>query len=129
MSPETVQFTWNGDELMKRVREETPDALFDGAQALVTEAAANAPKLTGNLSESGYATNGEKSTYKKKKRYNKQVKVKPGQAAAAFAMFYAGFVEFGTKKKAARPFLRPAMDQMKEKIGGAVALKIAKKFK
>lgn len=124
-----TEVTWYGDDLLKQIREATPDGLFSGAEMLVDAAKAKAPRLTGNLADSAYAATSEKSTYKRDKRHNKEIKPKQGQAVAAFAMFYAGFVEYGTKKKAARPFLRPAMDEMKNKIGEAVVLKIAKKFK
>ena len=123
------ELVWHGDELLKQIREATPDGLFSGAEMLVDAAKAKAPRLTGNLAESAYAATNERSTYKRDKRHNKEIKVKEGQAVAAFAMFYAGFIEFGTKKKAARPFLRPAMDEMKSKIGETIVLKIAKKFK
>lgn len=125
----TVELKWFGDDLLKQIREATPDALFDGAEMLVEAAKAKVPRLTGNLAESGYAANQSKSTYRKDKRHNKEVKVKEGEAVAAFAMFYAGFIEYGTKKKAACPFLRPAMDELKSKLGETVVLKIAKKFR
>lgn len=120
---------WYGDDLLRQIREATPEALFDGASMLVEEAKKRAPELSGNLRDSGYAAIQGKSTYKADKRHNKEIKPREGQAAAAFAMFYAGFVEYGTKKKAARPFLRPTMDELKDKIGGDVVLKIAKRFK
>lgn len=125
--PEQVK--WFGDELLKQIREATPDGLFAGAELLVETAAANAPEKTGNLKESGYAAIPGKSTYKADKRHNKEIKVKEGQAIAAFAMFYAGFVEFGTKNKAARPFLRRALDEVKGKIGEEITTKMGRKFK
>lgn len=125
--PEQVK--WHGDELLKQIREGTPDGLFAGAEMLVEAAAQNAPRDTGNLADSGYAAIPGKSTYKADKRHNKEIKVKEGQAIAAFAMFYAGFVEFGTKKKAARPFLRRALDEVKGKIGEEVVTKMGRKFK
>lgn len=124
-----VEVKWYGDDLLKKIREGTPDGLFEGAQMLVEAAAAKAPRMTGNLAESAYVVTNKRSTYKKDKRHKKEVKVKEGQAAAAFAIFYAGFVEFGTKHKAARPFLRPAMDELKNKIGETIVLKIGKRFK
>lgn len=120
---------WYGDDLLKQIREATPEGLFAGAEMLVDSAKAKVPRKTGNLAESGYAATSEQSTYKRDKRHNKEIKPKEGQAVAAFAMFYAGFIEYGTRKKAARPFLRPAMDEMKNKLGETIVLKIAKKFK
>jgi HK97 gp10 family phage protein len=125
--PEMVK--WYGDDFLKKLREATPDGLFAGAEKLVEAAAANAPELTGNLKESGYAAIPGKSTYKSDKRHIKEIKVKEGQAVAAFAMFYAGFVEFGTKHKGARPFMRRAIDEFKGQIGTEIGLKIGKKLK
>lgn len=126
--PTTV--AWYGDDLLKQIREEMPDGLFNGAELLVKTAAARAPKgATGNLRESAYAANSEKSTYRADKRHNKEIKPKQGQAVAAFAMFYASFIEYGTSKKGARPFLRNTMDEMKEQLGGEIVLKMAKRFK
>jgi HK97 gp10 family phage protein len=41
---------------------------------------------------------------------------------------YAGRLEFGTGKMAARPFMRPAMDKNKEKITEAVAVTLKRKI-
>jgi HK97 gp10 family phage protein len=46
-----------------------------------------------------------------------------GSAANPNDVFYASFIEFGTSKMAARPYLRPAFQSMKEK---AVAAAIAR---
>ena len=123
------QVKWYGDKILEQLRDATPDGLFDGAEMIVTEAAARAPKMTGNLAESGYAAIKGKSTYKKDKRHNKEVKPKEGQAIAAFAIFYASFVEYGTQKNSAKPFLRPTVDQLKEQLGEAVAVKMRRVFK
>lgn len=123
------QLKWFGDEFLKQLREATPDALFDGAEMLVEAAAENAPRNTGKLAESGYAAIPGKSTYKRDKRHNKEIKVKEGEAIAAFAAFYAGFVEFGTKKKPARPFLRRALDEVKGKMGETITAKIGRQVK
>jgi HK97 gp10 family phage protein len=120
-----TEVNWYGDDLLKQIRGATPDALYDGAEMLVEAAKANAPEMSGNLKESAYAATSDKSD----KRHNKEIKPKEGQAVAAFAMFYAGFREYGTRKKAATPFLRPAMDELKGKLGETVVLKIAKKFR
>ena len=123
------QVKWYGDDFLKQLREATPDALFDGAEMLVKAAAAKAPEMTGKLKESGYAAIPGKSTYKAHKQHNKEIKVKEGQAIAAFSMFYAGFVEFGTKKKAARPFMRRALDEVKSQLGETISAKIGRKLK
>jgi HK97 gp10 family phage protein len=125
--PESLK--WFGDAFMKQLAEEMPDALFEGAEMLVNEARGKINNVSGNLAESGYAATANKSTYRKDKRNLKELKPKEGQAVAAFPMFYAGFVEYGTSNSPARPFLRPTLDQLKEQIGDAIALKMAKAFK
>jgi HK97 gp10 family phage protein len=121
---------WLGDELLAAIRSETPAGLFEGAKMLVEEAARRAPKgATKGLSRSGYAANEFKSTYKPGKLHNKEIHPKPGTAVAAFAQFYAAFFEAGTSKMAARPFVRPALDELKAKIGNAVVIKMAVRFK
>jgi HK97 gp10 family phage protein len=124
-----AKVTWFGDEFMKKLAEEMPEGLFDGAEMLVNEARGKINNVSGNLAESGYAATANKSTYKKDKRNLKEIRPKEGQAVAAFPMFYASFVEYGTSNVAARPFLRPTLDQMKEQLGDAIALKMAKAFK
>lgn len=124
-----VEVKWYGDNLLRQIRAGTPDGLFSGADALVEAAKANAPEKSGNLRKSGYAANHTRSNYQSDKRHRKEIKPKENQAVAAFAIFYAGFVEFGTKKAAARPFLRPAMDELKSKLGETIISKIAKWIK
>ncbi|MNY41310.1 hypothetical protein D3C86_1761160 [compost metagenome] len=42
--------------------------------------------------------------------------------------FYAHFVEYGTSKMAAKPFMRPAYDQNKEKAVQAIKDRISKRL-
>ena len=124
-----TEVKWYGDDLLKQIREATLDGLFEGANTLVEAAKSRAPYRSGDLQNSGYAAIPGKSTYKSDKQHNKEVKPKDGQAVAGFAIFYARFWEFGTKKLARKPFLRPALDELKDQIGGQIVARIGRKLK
>lgn len=146
---------WRGDELLKQIREETPDGLFAGAELFIETAASRAPRgATGDLQNSGYVASETKSTYKSSKKHRKAVKPPKGGVVAGFAAFYAWIVEVGQKPhkigkpgqilrlangnivrgpidhpgKPARPFIRPTFDELKEQIGNTIVLKIRKKI-
>ena len=126
----TNSVKWYGDEILKELREATPEGLYGAAEMLVDNAKGRVQRqFSGNLAESGYIAMHNKSTYKSDRRHNKEVKPKQGEAVAAFAIFYAQFVEFGTRYAAAKPFLRPALDELKSKMGEEVAVKIRKNFR
>ena len=72
-------------------------ALKKGAEVIREEMATNAPVLTGNLKE-----NIEVSDMKTKNS-SEYVEVGPNKDA-----FYAKFIEFGTIKQKAKPFIEPA---------------------
>jgi HK97 gp10 family phage protein len=120
---------WFGDKLVEQINTATPDALFDGGQMLVDAAASRAPRNSGDLALSGYVATEEKTTYRRRKLHSKQAKVPKGGAVAGFAAFYARFVEYGTIKTRAKPFLRPALDELKEKIGAEIVIKVGKQIK
>lgn len=120
---------WYGDDILKQIRDATPDGLFEGAEMLAKEAASRAPRDEGDLQESAYAATSEKSTHQNKKTNRKQPPVKKGQAITGFADFKAGWHEFGTAKKAARPFLRPTFDELKSQLGNAIVLRIRRDVK
>jgi HK97 gp10 family phage protein len=120
---------WYGAEFLKDLREATPDSLFEAAEKFVEVAKARAPIDEGDLRESGFAATKDKSTWKKKKTNRKQPKVKEGEAIAGFADFKAGWLEFGTKKMRAQPFMRPTLDEAKEQLGGVVAAGLKRRMK
>lgn len=80
------------------------DALRAGARPVVASAKAKVPVLTGDL----------------KRSISQRVSVKgaSGVATIGFArkQFYGAFIELGTSKMAAKPFLRPALDESRQKI-------------
>lgn len=124
----TVYATFEGADQLKavlrRIADESRDELvsevaMEGAREVLPEAISRAPvlkdsdprRIVGNL---------------KAKISAFMLKVIPGQATAVVgigrrdmrvgnnAAFYASWVEFGTKKMAAIPFLRPAFDARKD---------------
>lgn len=123
-----VKLTWYGDQLLKEIHSNTPEAFIDGAKLLLKAAQARAPRRSGTLSDSGYIGIEGKSTYRRKKVHNKEVKAPKGGAVVGFAAFYARFVEFGTSKRAAQPFMRPALDELKHKIGNKVVESLGRKL-
>lgn len=128
MSPNS-SVKWFGDEFLKQVREVTPEGLFAGGELLVDAAASRAPRASGDLAKSGYVAIEGKSTYQRRKKYNKQAKPPKGGAVVGFAAFYARYVEFGTKNISAKPFFRPAIDEMKDQIGAEIVATMKKKIK
>lgn len=85
---------WRGDELVSQVKAEVDTRMRRCGEAMVTAAKQRAPIRTGHLQASiGY-------TYRQSDQTVQLYADAP----------YAIFVEFGTYKMIARPFLRPAME-------------------
>lgn len=121
---------WHGDELLKQIRDASPDAFFEAGEMLIDTAKAKiATGRSGDLAESGYVTSEKKSTYKKLKVSRKEKKAKPGEVIAGFSAFYAVMVENGTAHSAAKPYLRPALDELKAKMGNEIVSKMRVKIK
>jgi HK97 gp10 family phage protein len=109
-------------ELMEEVgqlTEQAAAALKEGtrecAELIVREAKARVPVDTGALKESLEITE-NKST--KNKRSGHTVKI------GKMAKKWHGMVEIGTSKMPARPFLRPAFDDNKERIASIIIGKL-----
>ncbi|MDZ4346862.1 MAG: HK97-gp10 family putative phage morphogenesis protein [Candidatus Binatia bacterium] len=90
---------WHDKELIAKVSGKVINGMDDACRFAVAQAKANAPRRGGTLQ-------GE-ITYEVKASKNEIVGYvglpKKGKA------FYGRFFEFGTRKMAARPFLRPAV--------------------
>jgi HK97 gp10 family phage protein len=82
------------------------NALFAGAQVILRHAKELCPVDTGFLRDSGYIENAG------------------DDAVVTFDAHYASYVEFGTRKMDAQPFLRPAIDDNEEEIISAVGAEI-----
>ena len=133
------ELTWKGKEALAEIVGALPDALFAAGEQIVDVASSKIRhNVTGDLRRSGYVTMKGRSTYRKAKNHHREAKTKPGQVAAAFAAFYAGFVEFGhplVRNKIrigfvpAKPYFRPAVDELKARLGLTIAMKMKAKLK
>ena len=93
-------------------------AAEQGADVIAEEAKRIAPRDSGDLAEGIHAEPG---------------RLKQGRAVMNVGIgkkeWYGAFVEFGTEKMAAKPFLRPAFDTKKEEATEAVARVLRDAFK
>jgi HK97 gp10 family phage protein len=124
-----IDIKWYGDQILDEIQGKTEDALYQSADELLGDAESKAPKRTGALKDSSYKATAKRSTYKADKAHRKEIKPLEGTALAGFAMFYAHMVEFGTSKMAAQPFVRPALDSAKERIGRKFVIVLARNLK
>lgn len=98
----SAKVTFNGlAAFIKKLEEATAVGLNAAAEVVQKEAISKAPSRTGNL--------------------RRNIKVKPAEDGKAHVYidkdaFYGRFVEMGTSKKTAQPFLRPALDENENKL-------------
>ena len=94
-------------EMDKRIGASLPQAAQAGALVLEEEAKRRAPRRTGKLQDS---------------IKNRKGKRKKGSAEHVVYtdLFYAPFVEYGTRKMSKRPFMRPAADTKQAEIAAAM---------
>lgn len=144
---------WYGDQVFAEIRKATPDALFAAGEKLIAAAAARAPRASGFLAESGYVASETRSTYRASKRHRKAIKPSSGGVIAGFAAINAAWVEYGTRPHTigkdgrilrlrdgtfrrgpfrhpgtpARPFLRPALDELKGDMSITIAERVRRK--
>ena len=81
---------WNGDRIVKRIEAQSSVIKSRIARAIAAKARVLCPVKTGNL----------------------RSKIVAGKNSVEVNADYAGVVEFGTSKRAAQPFLRPAIEQV-----------------
>lgn len=109
-----MSVNWRGDELLALIRDNLDDALFEGAKVIQEAAQAKAPLgKTHRLRRGIYAASATKNNYVKVGKTDRRIKPTKGTAIIASGAFYGGWVEYGTRKMAARPYLRPALDEKK----------------
>lgn len=82
-------------------------AMRAGMRIYVNEAKARAPVLTGELKKS---INARKDSYESTRGSTSYL------AGVKVSAFYYHFIEFGTSKLAARPFLRPAWEAVSGEV-------------
>jgi len=97
------EIVMNLEKLEKKIqRKFVRKAMREGAKVLLNEARARVPVRTGNLKKSlGINT--------RTKKGNIEMYVSP-RKGGKYDGYYGLFVELGTKKMSARPFLRPAFE-------------------
>lgn len=81
----------------------TTDDLLKGAEVILTRAQTLCPVDTGFLRETGY------------------ISVFSTEVVIGFDAEYASYVEYGTSKMEAQPYLRPALDEAEEEALNAIA--------
>lgn len=89
-------------------------ALNNAAEPVLEDAKANVPVRTGKLKR------GIKISSVKKKNGIKYIKVGADRGDNS-EVFYGKFIEFGTSKMAAHPFLEPAYEKNRENIKEIIA--------
>lgn len=116
----TVKLELNTEQILQALEDEQDTALFVGASLILDSAKSKAPRLSGELQDSGYIATASRSTYQSGGRRRKEAKVKRGNAIVGFSAFYAGFVEVGHGAAAAKPYLRPALDESRDAATKAI---------
>jgi len=98
---------WNGDEFLKLAEHALHGATLRSANIVARKARTKAPWESGELATSITV---EESKFKNGGH------LVVAQGPGNYDKYYASFVELGTHKMAARPFLRPALKQSKAEI-------------
>lgn len=117
-----AKVTWYGNEIIKKIVTSGDDILFDAGETLLEEAKGRVPKDTGELRDSGYVSSAKRSSYQTRDEgYRPEGRPqKSGVVVVGFAWWKRHFAEFGTAKMRARPFMRPAFDALKARLGQQV---------
>lgn len=119
MAKKFADVEWFGDEILKDIQNATDDAWWEAVGVIEEAAIANAKphRKSGQLEKSIYRATNKRSNYQKIARLQKaEVKPGKGEAAVGASAQHSHFLELGTSKQAASPFIRPAFDANKEKV-------------
>lgn len=117
------------DDIVRRVSRASVNA---GAQVIKKRAQSLAPVATGNLRKNIIVRRQRRPSDRLTEEYI--VTVRKGRltdkqsASGLRDAYYARFVEFGTVKTAARPFLRPAYDAGKGEASEAMVAKLRQRI-
>ena len=106
----------------KAARKVVKAALRKGAKIVVAKAKQNAPIDEGALRKA-IKVRGIKTSEAKKFKPKGQAGVAVGVSDQWFTgpQFYAAFIEFGTSKMPARPFIRSAFDSVKDTVSDVIS--------
>lgn len=98
---------WKDKELIAAVKRELKEATKEGAEIVAESARRKVPVKTGALRE---------SIKVKASKFAGGGHIIEAQGKGDFQKYYASFVELGTFKDKAQPYLRPALHQNRTKI-------------
>jgi HK97 gp10 family phage protein len=104
------------------------EAIFAIGEMILESAKARISRNpTGRLKRSGYVSTLTKSNYIKRRGHKKERKpTKSGEVIIAFSANHSHLLEFGTKKMGAKPYIRPALDELKSQLGDKFAVEMTK---
>ncbi len=94
----------------KLIKKVIKKGLRNGSKPIQKEAKRNAP-----VGKTGQLKKNVKLRAQKRSRKSIGVNVQVGEGDFKGDQFYAAFIEYGTSKMPARPFMRPAWDKNKDK--------------
>jgi HK97 gp10 family phage protein len=103
-------------------------AVAAGARVVANEAKRNAPVDTGTLKRAVYLKQIREESNASQQTFFVGVRHGKGEKKKNRDGFYFPFVEFGTEKMAARPFVRPAFEATKEQAAEAIKAKLAERI-
>ena len=98
---------WNGEEITKDMAKELGNEFYSVAGKIMISAKNKVPRATSRLSQSIRRR-------RPRDRFKPEAYVFAGNRKEG--IYWHGFVEYGTAKMAARPYLRPAMDGSRSAI-------------
>jgi len=102
-----VLIVWNDKEVLRVVDRELKEATKEGAEIVAASAQRRVPVKTGDL---------KRSIKVKESKFEDGGHIVGAQFKGDYKKYYASFVELGTFKDRAQPFLRPALHGSKRKI-------------
>lgn len=116
-----MKIEWNPEQITKEIETRAMDRLEKAGELVAARARNKVPVNTGKLKSTIRVTR-LKGDPKLNIRVYAGDRVKGGSRnkGAERGAFYAHMVEFGTAKMAARPFLRPALNEVKGQIKGII---------
>jgi HK97 gp10 family phage protein len=111
----SVKFTWNGDEVKKRAEEASKLSSYEVGLVVQGQAKMLTPVDKGRLRSSITTASGagQRTKPSGEGAVSTDIINKPDNQFETFVgtpVFYGPYVEYGTVKSDAQPFLRPALD-------------------
>jgi HK97 gp10 family phage protein len=128
-----VQVVWNGDEVKARAEKLAQKSSFEIGLDVEGTAKRLAPLDTGRLTASitTVSGTGQRTKPSGKGAVSTDVIAAPSDAFETFVgspVEYAAYMEYGTIKTSAQPYLRPALDLAKGRVPNIVQIGAKKEF-